>query len=443
MREERGEGMDKSARETAYGILFEVKYGKAYSNILLNQVLTKGSLSSADKGFVTDMVYGTLSRLYYLDYIIELYSNIRMSKISKKVRTILQMGAYQLLFMDGVADFAAVDETVRLTKALDFRAVGFVNAVMRAICREKEKSCPRWKNCSEIKDKKKHFSICYSVSEYLAGRLLKIYGEEFAKALLESFYEVPKLFIRSNPLKITAEKLAEKLEEEGVLLEAVPGMEGVFAAEGLRGIGRMSSFRKGEFSVQDISSMQAVDSLDPRPGERILDLCSAPGGKSFYIAEKMKNIGRVDAMDVSQTKLRLLSQRAEELGLTSIHTEISDACLFREDLQEQYDRVLVDAPCSGFGIIRRKPEIRYKNYEDVAQLPRIQKEILENASKYLKKGGRLLYSTCTLEKKENGDRIEEFLSEHPDFSPLSSPRELYPQVDGSDGFFIAVLQKEK
>lgn len=435
--------MKKNARRTAYEILFEVKHGKAYSNILLNRLLSKSFYGRQDRGFVTEIVYGTLSRLYYLDFVISLHSERKMSKISKKVLTLLEMGVYQLLFMDGVADFAAVDETVRLTGELDFRSRGFANAVMRAIAAEKEKREPRWMDLSKIKDRKKRLSLCYSVSEYLAGRLLKIYGEDFAEHLLASFYEKPKLFIRSNPLKTTPEKLREKLEAEGVLLEEVSEMEGVFATEGLRGIGEMESFRKGEFSIQDISSMQAVDALDPAAGEKILDLCSAPGGKSFYIAEKMRDIGRIDAMDVSENKLRLLAGRAAELGLGSIRTEVSDASVFRPEMEENYDRVLVDAPCSGFGIIRRKPEIRYKNYEDVAELPGIQRKILRNASRYLKRGGRLVYSTCTLEKKENSDRISDFLAEHPDFGLLGEPRELYPHPDGSDGFFIAVLQKEK
>lgn len=432
--------MKKSARQLAYEGLYKVNYEKAYSNIVLNKLFHQYEVNYLERGFITELVYGTLSRLLYLNRIISIYSDIRINKLSKKVVTALQMGIFQLIFMDGVTDFAAVDETVRLIKGLDFRSTGFVNAVMRKIARDCNEGIKDVARLSEISDQKQYLSVKYSVSEYIIGRFLKMYGKEFTEDLLASFYEKPPLFIRANALKIEPQELKRKLSEEGIVLKETK-MEGMFAAEGLRGVGSNPSFREGLFSIQDLSSARAVCSLDPKPGENVLDICSAPGGKSFYMAERMENKGKIDAMDVSANKLALLADRAEQLGIRIIRSEVSDARVFRRELEECYDKVLVDAPCSGFGIIRRKPELRYKDYEAVKELPVIQREILDHAARYLKRGGYLLYSTCTLEKKENIDVITDFLEKNPNFEPVGEAKEFYPHIDEGDGFFIAKMKK--
>lgn len=434
--------MKKNARAIAYEIIDAVKYEKAYSNVTINKVFQKYSVDAQDRGFITELVYGVLSRLLYLDAVIAQYSSMKVKKQSRRVSTVLQMGVYQLMFMDGVKSFAAVDESVKLIKALDFRSRGFVNALLRAISRDLEaKNKKEILDMSWIQDQKKYYSIRYSVSEYIAGRFLKLYGEDFTQKLLESMYERPGLFIRLNRLKEEVDHLIENLASEGVYLDPVKGRNDVFLVNGLKRIGQNHYFKEGYFSIQDLSSMQAVDILDPKPGEYVLDICSAPGGKSFYMAEKMNNQGRIDACDISEHKLKLLLERSEELGIGIIHPEVLDARIFQQGKKEIYDKVLVDAPCSGFGILRRKPEIRYKEYEDVKELPQIQTTILDHASRYLKTGGILMYSTCTLEKKENMDQVEKFLSSHKDFVLESRPRELYPHLDGSDGFFIAKFRK--
>lgn len=431
--------MIKNARQVAYESIYKVNYEKAYSNIILNQLFRRYEMSYRDRGFVTELVYGTLTRLIYLNRVIAQYSDLRMNRLSPKVLTVLQMGVFQLMFMDSVTDFAAVDETVKLIKQLDFRSTAFVNAVMRKIAREKEQS-KDIANLAELSNKIQHFSVKYSVSEYLAGRFLKMYGEEFTEKLLSAFYDSPKLFIRVNSLKTTEKELLDRLSKDGIEAKET-SVKGVFSLKGLRGVGSNPSFREGLFSVQDLSSVRAVVALDPRPGEDILDLCSAPGGKTFAIAEYMNNQGRIDALDISEHKLLLLSERAKELGIEIIRTKVSDARVFQKELSECYDKVLVDAPCSGFGIIRRKPELRYKTYEDVKDLPQIQKEILKQAASYLKKSGILVYSTCTLEKKENIEVIQNFLQEHPNFSLVKEPRSFYPHMDQGDGFFVAKMKK--
>lgn len=439
--------MKKISRQIAYEILYEVKYNKAYSNITLNYFLESHVLTGQDKGFITELVYGTLSRILFLDQMIRQYAHIPLRKLSKSTLLLLEMGVYQLMFMDGVADFAGVNETVDLVKKMDFRGTKFANGVLRSLVRalskqpEKEKS--DLLDLSEIAEKRTRLSIEFSVSEYLAGRFLRQYGEDFARKLLTSFYESPSLYIRANPLKTTSEELEEKLTSLGVGLYKIPDMSGVYSAKNLKGIGQNPYFRQGFFSVQDLSSMKAVLALDPRPGEKVLDLCSAPGGKSFFVAERMSNQGVLHAVDISANKLRLLEERRDQMGLSMIETQVGDGQILDEKKIGFYDRVLVDAPCSGFGILRRKPEIRYKGYEEVKDLPEIQEQILNNAACYLKPGGRLVYSTCTLEKKENNDQIQCFLDKHPEFALMEEPKELYPHVHGCDGFFISTIRKER
>lgn len=232
------------------------------------------------------------------------------------------------------------------------------------------------------------------------------------------------------------------MEDDGFEIEESDLIEDAFYVKNFKNIGGNEFFKKGFFVVQDISSMLAAKELQVNPGEKVLDICSAPGGKTFYMAQIMKNIGLIDAMDISEHKLKLLSDRAVELGIEIINTTKKDATIFDNEMEETYDKILIDAPCSGFGIIRRKPEIRYKEYDDVKELPDIQSKIIENGGKYLKKGGTMIYSTCTLEKKENKDIVNTFLENNPKFS-LESMGELYPNIDGTDGFFIAKIKKER
>lgn len=432
-----GEKMSIDPRKIAYDIIYDVKYSKAYSNISLNKNLNKYKLDPRDKGFITELVYGTLSRLIYLDYIIEVYSSIKLSKMSKSVITVLEMAVYQIEFMDSVTDFAAVDESVKMIKKEDNRSTAFVNGILRNIIRKKQEI-----NVDDIKELSKKLSIKYSVSEYIVKRFLKTYKEEFTVDLLEALNEKPELIIRKNNIKALDEDIVKLLEEDGVNIRPVSLIPDAYAVSGLKDIGNNEYFKKGFFAVQDISSMMAVRALDPKPGETVLDICSAPGGKAFYAADMMNNEGNIDAFDISEHKIGLLDGMASQLGINIIHSGVKDACIYDEELRDKYDRVLVDAPCSGFGIIRRKPEIRYKGYEDVKDLPKIQLTILLNASRYLKKGGRLVYSTCTIEKNENEKVAGEFLNQNSDFELDGEMQQLFPNTDNTDGFFIAVFKRK-
>ena len=254
--------------------------------------------------------------------------------------------------------------------------------------------------------------------------------------------EKPSLFIRLNALKSDSKELEESLKLEDIDFKINGIIDVAYELSGMKNIGINPLFKKGGFVIQDLSSMLAVKALEPNEGEIILDICSAPGGKSFYIADLMSNKGKIDSMDISEHKIGMLNKRAIELGIDIIKTSVMDATIYNPEMKTKYDKILVDAPCSGFGIMRRKPEIRYKTYEDVKNLPEIQYAILENASKYLKDDGLLVYSTCTLEKKENIDVVEKFLENNSDFYLDKVAKELYPNIDNTDGFFIARLKKK-
>ncbi len=429
--------MSNNSRKIAYDIIYDVKYNKAYSNISLNKAFKNPNIDNREKGFITELVYGTLTRLIYLDAMIDPFLDKKSSKVTKQARVVLEMGFYQIEFMDSVSEFAAVDESVKLVKQTDNRSVGFVNAVLRRRLRK-----GNLLELKDIKDKGKRLSVEFSVSEYIARRFLKIYKEDFARELLSSMLEKPSLFIRLNTLKSNKEELEESLRVENLEFKSNDIINGAYELSGMKNIGVNPLFKKGAFVIQDLSSMLAVRALMPTKGDEVLDICSAPGGKSFYIADLMNNNGHIDSMDISEHKIGMLKKRAIDLGIDIITATVMDATIYNNEMKSKYDKILVDAPCSGFGIIRRKPEIRYKTYEDVVDLPDIQYAILENASKYLKDDGLLVYSTCTLEKKENIDVIDKFLKNNADFYLEDEIKELYPNIDNTDGFFIARLKKK-
>lgn len=424
-------------RKIAFDIIYDVKYNKAYSNIAINKKLKKSDLDYRDRGFITELVYGTLSKLILLDYIIDVNSSISLNKISKSALTAIELSIYQIMFMDSVSGFAAVNEGVKLIKKVDKRASGYANALLRNISSNKGHV-----NLENIKDKAEKLSVEYSVSKYIVSRFLRIYKDEFTIELLKKLSERPKLTIRTNTLKISSKELENLLIKEGIEVEKSNMIEDAFYIKNLKNIGSNELFQKGYFMVQDISSMLAARELGAEEGEEVLDMCSAPGGKTFYMAQMMNNKGKIDAMDISEHKLKLLSDRATELGVDIINVHKKDATLFDEKMLAKYDKILIDAPCSGFGIIRRKPEIRYKEYLDVKDLPLIQSKIIENAGRYLKPEGTMVYSTCTLEKKENKDIVMAFLENNKGFI-LEDMKELYPNVDETDGFFIAKIKKER
>ncbi len=439
----------KSARQVAFEALLKVQKDGAYSNLAVDSLLKENSeLDERDKAFVCNLVYGTLDRLILIDYNLGLYLNQPVRKLKPELHTILRMGVYQLLFMDKVPSRAAVNESVNLAKVNKSSfAASLVNAVLRRVSDNGLK-------LPEGNDKDpEYLAIKYSCPEWLISLWIEAYGYDNAVSLAEKALEAPPLVIRVNTTKISVDDLIWKLAEEGVVSEKTDIAENALIISNTGAVEDLQAYKEGLFHAQDLASQLCCKAVDAKEGETVFDLCSAPGGKAFTIAEMMNNTGIVRAFDVYQSRVELIKSGAERLGLTNVYTYLSDASIFNENYGTA-DKVLCDVPCSGLGIIRRKPEIRFKNKQDIDNLPDLQYRILCNAVRYLKDGGRLVYSTCTLNPKENSEICDRFLSEHPEFSAVKVYPELQRYGEGdkyltlmthlhsTDGFFIAAFCKD-
>lgn len=436
----------KNARQTAFDILSKIQKDSSYSNLTIDSFLASVCLDEVDSAFVSALVYGVLESSFTLDY--QLAANLKqpLKKLKPQVLTVLRLGAYQLLFMDKVPESAAVNESVKLIKANGCSfASGLVNAVLRNVA--KKGLC-----LPDESDKTFYYSVKYSFPQELVKFWIKSYGEENTVGIMESCSGRPPLIVRANTLKVTADELASTLKNEGIESKSSVVTDSLELGK-CGSVERLKSFKDGLFHVQDAASQFCIAALDPQPGETVLDLCAAPGGKSFTVAERMNNTGKIIACDIHNHRLDLIKSGAARLGITNIECIVNDAAVYNENLP-MADRVLCDVPCSGLGIVRRKPEIRCKPLDTLKELPPVQGKILDTASRYVKKGGTLVYSTCALNPKENENVCKSFLESHPDFkSKLPSfAREgmfirdgfitLMPHINGTDGFFIAVFERK-
>ncbi|MBQ3006855.1 MAG: 16S rRNA (cytosine(967)-C(5))-methyltransferase RsmB [Clostridia bacterium] len=438
----------KSARQVAFEALLKVHKDGAYSNLAVDSLLKDNpGLDERDRAFVCNLVYGTLDRLMLIDYNLSLYLNQPVRKLRPELHTILRMGTYQLLFMDKVPSRAAVNESVNLAKVNKSSfAASLVNAVLRRVS-------DNGLRLPEGDEKDPNFlSIKYSCPEWILSLWIDAYGFENAIALAEKALEAPNVVVRANTTKISADELVWRLAEEGVISEKTDIVKDALILSNTGSVEELDAYKEGLFHAQDLASQICCKALDPKPGEVVFDMCSAPGGKAFTIAETMENKGVVRAFDIYQSRVELIRSGAERLGLENVFSYLSDASIFNENYG-QADRVLCDVPCSGLGIIRRKPEIRFKSRNDIDNLPELQYRILCNSVKYLKDGGRIVYSTCTLNPKENSEVCDKFLKEHPDFSAVEimpglqryAEGEKYltlmPHLHSTDGFFVAAFVK--
>lgn len=434
------------ARSTALRLLIKSQENKTYSNIALDEALKRSQLSAQDKKLAAALFYGVTERIITLDRIIAKYSKRPCDKLSAGVRATLWLGLYQLKFMDGIPDNAAVDESVKLAKKdRNPAAAGFVNAVLRSFIRD-DKALPKGK------DELESLSIEYSCPTWLIKKWQSEYSKEQMMSLLESSIGQPPTTIRVNTTKITPDELAQKLSQEGIKTKQVPMLGNCLSISNVASIEATDAFRQGLFHVQDIASQICCEALDAENASVLLDVCSAPGGKTFTLAQIMKN-GRVMAFDLHENRVRLIKSGAERLGLENVSADVNNAKVFSESMP-MADRILCDVVCSGLGVIRRKPEIKYKSPEEMERLPEIQYDILNTSSRYLKKGGILVYSTCTVSRDENENVVERFLKNNPDFEAVNVFEDkgvlfkapfvtLTPKDMNSDGFFIAKLKKVK
>lgn len=439
----------QNPRQIALEILIDVHKNKAYSNLSINKILKKYHIE--DSRLIREIVYGVIENKIYLDYIIGKLVKTGIKKLKSEVHVILRMGLYQMIFLDSMPPYAVVNESVKLTKKHSYRHVGFVNAVLRNYERSKDEIV--------LPDKKKdivqYLSVKYSYEPWMVKEWLKVFDEKFTEDLLKTGNDTPELIIRVNTLKTNVDFIKKELIKQDIIVK-----EGQYVSEALRVKGsnlidNNEWYNSGYYQVQDESSMLAVQALDPRPNDMILDVCSAPGGKSIYAAELMKNKGKIIARDIHEHKLKLLKNRAQKHGIDIIETQVFDGLKEDKSLYEKMDKVLVDVPCSGFGVIRRKPEIKYnRDKEELKKLVEIQYQILHQASKYVKNNGTLIYSTCTISKYENMDVVREFLKNHDhftidifenkvfkSFNVTEGVLHLFPNVHGTDGFFICKMKK--
>ncbi len=432
------------ARYTAVKLLDKTLKSGSYSNIQLNSGLERSDLDLQGKKLCTAIYYGVIQRKITLDYILAQYCSRPLEKMDSIIVTILRCGVYQILYMDSIPDNASVNESVRLAKQFGkTSASGMVNAVLRNFIRGGKKIFPK-----AVNDEILRYSVTYSIPAELAESLIRDYGEETAQRFASfSAEDAKRTYIRRNPLKCTHSELVKTLND----VELFTDDQLCYWFKG-GGVVDTNAFKSGFFHVQDISSQLCCMALAPTENDIVLDICSAPGGKTFTMAEMMNGKGQIHAFDLHKKRAKLVQQGAERLGLPNISAKAGDASVFNSEIPK-CTKILCDVPCSGFGVIAHKPEIKYKSLSEFDRLPEIQYNIAENALNYLAIGGEMVYSTCTVRKAENEAVVEKLLKNHPEIvlaempefygKKFSNPVTFFPDDFKGDGFFVAKLKKVK
>lgn len=417
-----------NTRELALDMLLAIDRDGQYSHLVLRDVLDKYQyLSKQERAFLTRLTEGTVERMLTLDYVIDHFSKTKVKKMKPLIRELMRLSVYQIMYMDGVPDSAVCNEAVKLARKRGFSGLsGFVNGVLRSVARG-------WKDVTFQNE-----SVRYSVPEWIIDGWNADYGRDVTEKMLEAFMQPAKITVRTNTQKCTPEELKDRLSQEGVTVEAIEGISYAFALSGFDYLAGLGSFQDGWFYVQDISSMTVAHAADPKKGDYIIDVCAAPGGKSSHLAELLDGSGMVEARDLTEYKVGLIEENILRHDLHNMKAVQQDATLFDEASVEKADILICDLPCSGLGVIGRKSDIRYKmTAEKAHDLAVLQQEMLDTVWKYVKRGGKLIYSTCTIHKEENEDNVAAFLQKHPQFT-LVEQRQIFP-MEGSDGFFVAKM----
>lgn len=427
-----------NTREIILETLLLITRDGEYSHIAQKSVLDKYQyLEKKERAFITRVVEGTLERMIEIDYIINQFSKVKVNKMKPVIRTILRSAVYQMKYMDSVPDSAVCNESVKLAGKKGFTNLkGFVNGVLRSIGRNLHavEYPPR-------EEEERYLSVRYSLPQWLVSQWLEEYDGDTVEKMGEAFLEETPTCIRCDLSKIRVETLKALLEAEGVCVTEDPRIPYALYIAGYDHLAGLSSFQKGYFSVQDVSSMQVAEWADPRPGQMVLDVCAAPGGKAIHLAEKLRGTGQVVARDLTESKVGLLQENIERSALTNIEAEQWDARVFDERMEERADVVIADLPCSGLGVLGKKRDLKYNMTPQMQEdLVKLQRQILSVVHAYVKPEGKLLYSTCTVHRKENEDNTRWFLSHHPEFE-LAGEQQMLPGVDGGDGFYLAMFKK--
>ena len=429
--------MDK-VREMALKSLYKIEKNGAYSNLILDDTIkrNKTNLSQLDIGLMSELVYGVTTWKLTLDEIIKKHSKISFKKISPWILNILRMGIYQIIFLDKIPKSAAVNESVNLAKKYGNKgAVGFTNAVLRKV------EPVDYNELFEIPDPQERISKTSSMPLWIVKKLIEEKGIEEAQNICMASNSKPNLSIRINTLKTTKEEFINKIEQGSY---EITNQENFIILKNTKNIENMDLFKQGYFTVQDLSAGLAAKTLNPKQGEKVLDCCSAPGGKTTYLAEIMENKGYIEAWDIHNHRAKLVSSASKRLGIDIIQTKVKDATIYDKTYDEKFDKILLDVPCLGIGVIKRKPDIKWQRSEnDIKEITQIQMQILETCSKYLKSGGNLVYSTCSILEEENQNIIENFLKQNKNFD-FADENNKFISINTNekqDGFFICKLKK--
>lgn len=439
--------MTSNARVTALRVLVSCRTNGAWADAALKAQLSRDGLTGAEAALCSRIVYGVLQNQLLLDHYLTAFCSQKPGHLQMPLLDILRIGAYQILFLDKIPDSAAVNTSVELAKIFKRgQASGLVNAVLRKVSKNKE-------NLPAIPDRdpEKYLSIKYSHPKWLVKRLLAILGREEAEQFLAANNGVAPLTVQINPLKTSQEALTAELEESGVTVKAHSWIPGCLELANTGDLTALPAFREGKFLVQDPAARLVSLVAGVAPDQKVLDVCAAPGGKSFSAAFAMENRGEIVSCDLHENKLKRIREGAERLGLTCVRTEAADGRIRKPEWEGYFDTVLVDAPCSGLGIIRKKPDTRYKKADDLFTLPVVQAAILDNAAGYVRPGGTLIYSTCTILPEENEQVVDAFLADHPEYIPdsVTLPNgetahqlTLWPQRHDTDGFYICRMKRK-
>lgn len=443
-------------REMALEILLETEKNGAYPNVLLKQTLDKYLyMEKQERAFLTRLVEGTVERQITLEYYLDSVSKTPVKKMKPVIRCIMRMAAYQIFYMDSVPDSAACNEAVKLAQKKGFHTLkGFVNGVLRNLARQKEEiPFP-----DEQKEPVRSLSVLYSVPEWLVEKIIRDHGMENAQNMFRSLYEnIGTTTIRVNNSRISTEECKKLLEAEGIIVKKAPYVKNALEISGYDSLNEIEAFEKGYFQVQDVSSMLVGLAAAPKKGDRIIDVCAAPGGKSIHAADLLDGTGHVEARDLTDYKVSLIMENIECCGFENITAKKADACILDENAKETADIVIADLPCSGLGVLKKKSDIKYRmTQSQIDELVKLQREILKNAVTYVKTGGTLIYSTCTVAREENDRQVEWIIKNLP-LKPVSlreslgeevlknAEREeclqLLPGREKTDGFFLAKFHK--
>lgn len=427
-------------RELILEALLETDRNGAFSHIVIRNVLEKYQfLPKNERSFFTRVVEGTIEYQLQLDYILNQFSKVKVRKMKPAIRCILRSAVYQMKYMDAVPDSAACNEAVKLAERKGFRNLkGFVNGVLRTISRNMENIT--WPD--EKKDRMLAWSVRYSMPQWLIEQWIQDYGKEQTKAMLEAWLQEHPTTIRVDTNRISAEKLAKRLKEQGICVKQDEELSECLYLSGYDSMGRLEEFQQGLFYIQDKSSMLVAKMAAPKEGDFCIDVCAAPGGKSIHLAQLLHGTGQVEARDLTEHKTNLIKENKERCEVENLSVKQWDATVVDESAIEKADIVIADLPCSGLGVIGKKVDIKYRmTRQEEEELAELQRKILSIVQQYVKPNGTLVYSTCTIDRLENEENVAWFTQKFPQFA-LQEMRQILPGADGNDGFFLAKFQKE-